>query len=126
MQARKTRFLYGILILNTLVLGISSRKYNEIPLFLGDILYAALIYFGFRFWLLISHKRNQILFPTLFCFGIEFLQLCQAGWLVSLRKTNLGHYVFGQGFLWSDLGCYVLGILFAYLCDNFIILKTRN
>ncbi len=53
-----------------------------------------------------------------FCFCIEFLQLCRTEWLLAIRRTTLGHYVLGQGFLWSDLGYYTLGIIIAFLMDS--------
>ena len=117
----KPRFIYFILALLTIVLGIASRKIVGIPLFVGDILYALLVYFGFR-WLLLKSKRPwQIVLPLLFCFAIEIQQLSTAAALVAIRETTLGHYVLGQGFLWSDLLCYTIGIGLAYAVDQFYI-----
>lgn len=113
------RFVYFILVLLTIVLGIASRKTMGIPLFVGDILYAVLVYFGFR-WLLVKSKTPwQIGLPLLFCFLIEIQQLSTAAKLVAIRETTLGHYVLGQGFLWSDLLCYTMGIGLAYAVDQF-------
>ena len=117
----KPRFVYFILALLTIVLGIASRKIAGIPLFVGDILYAVLVYFGFR-WLLVKSKAPwQIGLPLLFCFAIEIQQLSTAAALVAIRETTLGHYVLGQGFLWSDLLCYTMGIGLAYVVDRFYI-----
>ena len=117
----KPRFVYFILALLTIVLGIASRKIAGIPLFVGDILYAVLVYFGFR-WLLVKSKAPwQIGLPLLFCFAIEIQQLSTAAALVAIRETTLGHYVLGQGFLWSDLLCYLIGIGLAYVVDQFYI-----
>ncbi|MGL2999566.1 DUF2809 domain-containing protein [Flavobacterium sp. RSSB_23] len=115
----KPRFVYFILALLTIVLGITSRKIVGIPLFVGDILYAVLVYFGFR-WLFVKNKILwQIGLPLLFCFAIEIQQLSTATKLVAIRETTLGHYVLGQGFLWSDLLCYMIGIGLAYAVDQF-------
>nr|WP_315140850.1 DUF2809 domain-containing protein [uncultured Flavobacterium sp.] len=115
----RPRFVYFILVLLTIVLGITSRKIVGIPLFLGDILYAVLVYFGFR-WLFVKSKTPwQIGLPLLFCFAIEIQQLSTAAKLVAIRETTLGHYVLGQGFLWSDLLCYLIGIGLAYVVDQF-------
>ncbi len=122
---KNERLKYFILFLLVLILGILSRKINGIPLFIGDILYAVLIYFGFRFLIMDSKKSTSLLFSLLFCFGIEFLQLVQIDWLITIRKTTLGHYILGQGFLWLDLLCYVIGTLLAFLID-WKFVKTQN
>lgn len=64
----------------------------------------------------------KILVPLLFCYLIEIQQLCDVSWLVSIRKTTLGHYALGEGFLWSDIACYTFGILVAFAID-FKLLK---
>jgi hypothetical protein len=115
------RFIYFILSFLTIVLGIASRKIVGIPLFVGDILYAVLIYFGFRWMFVKSKTAWQICLPLVFCFAIEIQQLSTAAGLVAIRETTVGHYVLGQGFLWSDLLCYTIGIGLAYVVDRFYI-----
>ncbi|MFY7988955.1 MAG: DUF2809 domain-containing protein [Flavobacterium sp.] len=102
-----------------------SRKINGTPVFIGDVLYAVLIYFGFRFLIMDSRKSTSLLLSLLFCFGIEILQLVQIDWLLAIRKTTLGHYILGEGFLWLDLLCYIMGTLMAFLIDKKLI-KTQN
>ena len=122
---KSNRLNYIILILLVLILGILSRKILGIPLFIGDVLYAVLIYFGFRFLIMDSRKSTSLLLSLLFCFGIEILQLVQIDWLLAIRKTTLGHYILGEGFLWLDLLCYVVGTFIAFLIDKKLI-KTQN
>ena len=122
---KSNRLNYFILILLVMILGIVSRKISNIPLFIGDVLYAVLIYFGFRFILIDFKKATSLLLSLLFCFGIEILQLVQIDWLIAIRKTTLGHYILGEGFLWSDLLCYVVGTLVAFLID-WKFIKTQN
>lgn len=122
---KNERLNYFISILLILILGILSRKISGIPLFIGDILYAVLIYFGFRFLIMDSKKSTSLLLSLLFCFGIEILQLIQIDWLVAIRKTTLGHYILGEGFLWFDLLCYIIGTLLAFLID-WKFIKTQN
>ena len=122
---KNNRLYYFLALFITLILGILSRKTTVVPLFIGDVLYAVLIYFGFRFLIVKSEKSTSLLFSLLFCFGIEFLQLVQIDWLIAIRKTTLGHYVLGQGFLWLDLFCYVIGSLLAFLID-WKFIKTKN
>ena len=120
-----SRLIYFTLILLVMILGIVSRKITNTPLFIGDMLYAVLIYFGFRLLLIDLKKATSLLLSLLFCFGIEILQLVQIDWLIAIRKTTLGHYILGQGFLWSDLICYVIGTLLAFLID-WKFIKTQN
>lgn len=115
------RIYYFFLIFVTIALGIFSRKMDGVPTFFGDILYAIMIYFGVRFILINYSYKKAAFLALLFCFSVEFLQLYTAEWMVSIRKTALGHYVLGEGFLWSDLVCYTFGVAIAFLTDeNFI------
>jgi len=99
-------------------LGILSRKFDFIPLFVGDILYAVLVYFGFCF-LFPSKKRTQLLIISLsFCFFIEISQLIQWNWLDKIRSSTLGHYILGEGFQWTDLICYISGGIISYYLDK--------
>ena len=122
---KSNRLNYIILILLVLILGILSRKILGIPLFIGDVLYAVLIYFGLRFLFIHLKTHKTFLLSLLFCFGIEILQLVQIDWLIAIRKTTLGHYILGEGFLWSDLLCYIIGTLIAFIID-WKIIKTQN
>lgn len=122
---KNNRLYYFPALLITLILGILSRKITGIPLFIGDVLYAVLIYFGFRFLIMDSRKSTSLLLSLLFCFSIEILQLVQIDWLLAIRKTTLGHYILGEGFLWLDLLCYIMGTLMAFLIDEKLI-KTQN
>ena len=122
---KSNRLNYFITILLVLILGILSRKITGIPLFIGDVLYAVLIYFGFRFLIMDSKKSTSLLLSLLFCFDIEILQLVQIDWLLAIRKTTLGHYILGEGFLWLDLLCYIIGTFMAFLIDKKLI-KTQN
>jgi len=117
--------VYFWLTILILVLGILSRKASIIPLFFGDILYAVLIYFGLRFLLFNLPIKITALLALTFCFIIEVSQLFQTPWMIAIRKTTLGHYVLGQGFLWSDLLCYFVGIFIALNFD-LKLLKTQN
>mgnify|MGYP006180107825 CR=1 FL=1 len=119
------RFQYLLLIIFIVFLGIGSRKISLFPLFIGDILYAAMIYFGLRFLLVHWKLKTIFVLSISFCFLIETSQLLQFDWLISLRKTIFGKYVLGQGFLWSDLVCYLIGTFVSYLID-WKFIKTQN
>ncbi|MEG0850746.1 MAG: DUF2809 domain-containing protein [Flavobacterium sp.] len=117
----KTRIQYSVLFLTVILLGILSRKISFIPLWIGDFLYAIMIYFLVR--ILFTHKKAIfiIIYSLLICYSIEFLQLYQSDWIIALRKTLFGRYVLGQGFLWSDILAYTFGITFIFLIEKFTL-----
>ncbi len=107
---RRSRISYFILIIVTIIIGLLSRHFKSIPLFTGDILWATMVYFMARFVFINKPVRFAIIAAVLFCFAIEFSQLYKAPWINELRHTLFGRLVLGEGFLWSDLLCYVVGI----------------
>jgi hypothetical protein len=121
---KNTRFTYFIIIVSVIILGILSRKIEGVPTFFGDTLYAVMIYFGLRFLFIKNSSKITIVLALVFCFCIEFLQLYRAEWLLTIRRTTLGHYALGQGFLWSDLAFYTLGILIAFFIDFNLVKKN--
>ena len=126
---KKLRFHYSLLALLIILLGISSRKIEGIPLMTGDFLYAIMIYLFIRI-VFIQHKTIPIAVLSLFiCYGIEFLQLYQSNWMIELRKTLPGKYILGQGFLWSDIFAYTIGIAFIFILEKitlkYIVNETR-
>lgn len=115
---KNRRFLYALLILATICSGLLSRKIKGIPLFIGDLLYAVMVYFMIRFLFPKTKAKKVALISLLVCYVIETLQLYQAGWIVSLRNTTIGHLVLGQGFLWSDIIAYTFGIGSIFFIEN--------
>ena len=115
---QKNRISYLLITLLVIFLGIVSRKIDGIPTFIGDVLYAVMIYFGIRFLFFSLPRIQSMLLALLFCYCIEFQQLYRAEWILNLRNSTLGHYVLGQGFLWSDLGFYTIGIIVSYFMDK--------
>ncbi len=115
---KKNRLNYSLIVFLIIVIGILSRKISILPLCIGDGLYAVMIYFITR--TLFLHLKNlQVAVISLsICILIECSQLYQAEWIIQIRKTLLGHYILGQGFLWSDLIAYVFGITAAFLLDR--------
>lgn len=124
---KNSRIRYFILVLIVIAIGITSRKIEGVPTFFGDTLYAVMIYFGLRMLLVHFNIKKAAILALLICFAIEFLQLYDAEWMLEIRRTTFGHYALGQGFLWSDLGYYTLGVLIAFLIDlNFIKKKISH
>ena len=115
---KNSRIRYFILILIVITLGITSRKIECVPTFFGDTLYAVMIYFGLRMIFINLNLKKTAILALLICFTIEFLQLYDVEWLLEIRRTTLGHYALGQGFLWSDLGYYTLGVIISFWMDS--------
>ena len=122
---KNTRFSLLIITAFVIILGILSRNMEGIPTFFGDILYAVMVYFGMRMIFINFSATMTLVLALIFCFCIEFLQLYRAEWILAIRRTTLGHYALGQGFLWSDLGYYTLGIIMAFLIDLKLV-KKKN
>lgn len=92
-----------------------------IPLIVGDILYAVMMFLIIRF-LLISTKIQKVTIISLsICYCIEFFQLYQAPWINQIRNSTLGALVLGRGFLWSDMVAYTIGIGITFLLAQYLI-----
>lgn len=113
---------YFLLTLTVLIIGLASRRFSSPNSFMydhvGDALWAAMIYFGFRFLGTQLPKQKTATIALSFCFLIEISQLYQAPWINAIRHTTLGGLVLGFGFLWSDLVGYCVGVFAAWLLDK--------
>jgi hypothetical protein len=88
--------------------------------YVGDAIWAGMIYFGFRFLLPSAKIMSAVIAALTFCYAIEISQLNQSEGLNQLRRTTLGGLILGFGFLWSDFLMYTIGIGLAALLDYFI------
>jgi len=112
------RSIYPLFIMITIGMGLLSRQIPYIPLFLGDVLYAVMMYLILRF---IFTKLDYIQaggLALVITFTIEFSQLYQYDWLLDIRSTPIGRLVLGQGFLYSDLVAYTGGIILVMTLSN--------
>ena len=114
---RRLRTLYLILVIAIIITGLLSRHFKSVPLFIGDILWATMVYFIIRFLFINRPERVVVIAGLLFCFAIEFSQLYKAPWINDLRHTLFGRLVLGAGFLWSELLCYMVGVGIGYMLD---------
>ncbi|WP_426669762.1 DUF2809 domain-containing protein [Mucilaginibacter sp. McL0603] len=97
-----------------------SRHFTAIPLFIGDILWATMVYFIVRFLFIRKKIKIVALISLLFCYAIEFSQLYKAPWIDSLRHTLFGRLVLGETFLWGDLLSYTVGIIIGVFVEKLI------
>ncbi|QCW98616.1 DUF2809 domain-containing protein [Aggregatimonas sangjinii] len=118
---KRNRLLYFFLILLTIASGLFSRT-DYIPdvvyPYLGDALYAVLIYFLIGFLFPSLRPLKTLLIGIGCCFFIEIFQLYEAEWIVRIRQTRIGGLILGHGFLWSDLLAYLIGAFVAFLLEQ--------
>ena len=122
----RNRIIYSIFILSVIILGLVSRHFSDylpkwVHLYLGDTLWALMIFFIFGF---LFKRKNTFwiaMVSLLFSLSIEFSQLYQAQWINEIRHTTIGGLVLGYGFLWSDLLAYTVGIAIGILLEKHII-----
>ncbi|GDX80663.1 hypothetical protein LBMAG42_24740 [Deltaproteobacteria bacterium] len=99
-------------------LGLGSRRFGAaLPAFVasyaGDTLYATMMV------VLLGYFTRTPAVPALVvCFGIEFSQAVHAPWLDAIRSTLPGRLVLGQGFMASDLICYLVGAAVGWAVDR--------
>lgn len=114
----KSRSTYFVLIIAIIIIGLLSRHFTFIPLFIGDILWALMVYFIMRFFFVRKPIKCIVIASLVFCYLIEFSQLYNAPWIDELRHTLFGRLVLGAGFLWSDLLCYTVGVGIGVLVNT--------
>ena len=122
---RNPRKRIGTIMVAVLVAGvaISTRRYGAwyptlVRTYGGDTLYAVFVYI----MLCALWPRGRVVtlgaLALLGCFGVEFSQRLEWGWLASLRDTTVGGLILGHGFLWSDMVCYTVGVALAMGVDG--------
>jgi len=119
----RLRVKYFILIGVIIVLGLLSRKFHFVPLWVGDVLWATMVYFMVRFFYVRPSIIRIAIISIIISYAIEFSQLYKAEWIDSLRNTFLGQKILGDTFFWGDLLAYTAGILLGVIIDIFITKK---
>lgn len=127
--ARNRSRLKCVLIAGVFIVsGLLSRKFDRmLPGLLhkntGDLLWALVVYS--LFCAMLPRRSIAILFAssTLFAGAIEFSKYYHSFWLDPIRATILGRLIFGWGFSWKNLLCYIIGNL---LCAGFEMASTRE
>lgn len=122
---KKRQLIYFILYLLIVPIGYATRKLPHlfhpfIAEFGGDTLWAAMFLFLFRAIWPKPALYKVACYTYLFTVAIEVSQLYHAPWIDRIRVTFLGKMLLGSGFLWSDLVCYLTGVLFACLIATFV------
>jgi hypothetical protein len=127
--SRRPAGLYLALLLVTIALGLATRRLPSafpelIARFGGDALWATMM-----FWLAALVRRaaatKHLAFCALaICYAVEISQLYRAPWIDDLRSTGVGALVLGQGFLWTDLVSYAVGVAIAAALDAILFRRS--
>lgn len=134
MTATGKRWLYAILVLITIPLGLATRwRQQYFPFFIneygGDVLAATCIFFGCRFMCATWQLPKVALLAFFVSVLDEIQQLYQAPWAVKFRDITVVGILLGHGFLWSDIVCYAAGTIIGSLLGGvleFSITKYTN
>lgn len=118
----RSRLVHAALLIATIALGLGSRRFGAalphfVAAYAGDALWAAMV-----FWLaaIVAPRARTITLAAValaISLAVEASQLYHAPWLDAARATRPGALALGQGFLWSDLACYAVGVAAAALLD---------
>ncbi len=116
----KLRLKYLLCVAAVIAAGLVSRKITAIPLWIGDALWAVMVYLLIRTLFIHSTILKIAVWSLAFCLAIEISQLYQAPWINHIRSTLIGHLILGQGFLWSDLVAYTGGTLTVAIAESLL------
>ena len=122
---QKVRIGYLIGLALIIVSGLLSRKVDWLLEETGDALWAIMVYCLLRVIFPTTRLLNIALGSLAVSYCVEFSQLIRWPWLVEFRSTTIGHLMLGQGFLWSDIVAYTIGIVLFYLLTDYIEKKNQ-
>ena len=128
---KRNRITYLMCIIVIIILGLATRSYEDIlPVFIGK-------YLGYVLWALIVYLIIALLFKRisaikvslislLICYGVEFSQLYQGEWINNIRETVIGSLILGHGFLYTDLICYIVGIVLGFVFEMLFLASKEE
>jgi hypothetical protein len=104
-----------LVLVIVLVVGLSIRRFGAhlpfvIKEYAPDTLWALAVFLLCRLLLPRASTIQCATIAVIFSVCIEVSQLYYAPWIDATRRTTLGGLVLGYGFLWSDIGCYLVGV----------------
>lgn len=97
----------------TIVAGLVSRQLPWIPGWIGDVLWAATVYFVISALVPRVATWRRATAALIFSYLVEISQLYHQPWIDGIRATTLGHLVLGSTFVWTDLAAYTAGVTLA-------------
>ncbi|MFY7951457.1 MAG: DUF2809 domain-containing protein, partial [Armatimonadaceae bacterium] len=118
-----SRLVCAIGCAGCIAFGLVSRRYGAVfpdfvATYAGDMLWAATVMLGLGLISPAARPARKAWLAIGISFTVEFSQLNQTPWLDTLRRTTPGALLLGRGFLWSDLACYVAGVVLGLGFDG--------
>jgi hypothetical protein len=119
------RIIYFLLFAFFIWLALATRHHREwfhplIAKYGGDVIWAG----AFLFLLRMIFINTALWKLAVWCYVLgvldEISQLIHTPFTEAVRSTTIGKLMFGLGFLWSDILCYAVGILVAFLLPIFL------
>jgi hypothetical protein len=100
-------------------LALATRWYGDffwpiVRIYGGDVIWAGMCVFLLRAFLYKTALWKLSLFAYTLGVIIECSQAIHTRWLDEFRRTMAGKLLLGQGFMWSDIVCYAVGVLMAW------------
>ena len=128
---KRSRLKYLTAAVVVVLLGLASRHYSDlippvVASYAGDTLWALTAFLGIGILFPGSSTARVGLAAMLFAVSIELSQLYQTPWINQLRNTTLGALILGQGFLWSDILCYAIGVGSGYILELWLYRKHQT
>jgi len=126
----RTRFVYLLAATIVAIVGLASRRYREqLPAFLaeyaGDTLWALMVFLLVSTLLAGRPIPLRAVISLSVAVLVEISQLYHAPWIDSIRRTTLGGLVLGFGFLWTDLVCYLVGVMIGVVAELTVVGSMR-
>jgi len=127
----RSRTSYWTLLVTTIGLGLATRnphlRFPDVmATYGGDTLWAAMVYWLLALWRPRAPIPVRTAAALCIATAVECSQLYRAPWIMALRDHPLGALVLGQGFLWSDLVCYAVGVAGAALIDALLVSRMST
>jgi hypothetical protein len=114
------RFTYLVLFAFFIWLALATRSHKAwfhplVREYGGDVAWSGAFLFLVR--AVFIHSPVYKLAIACYALGVldECSQLLTFKWIVAARSTYFGRLMLGVGFVWSDLLCYAIGVLLAFL-----------
>ncbi|AUZ25999.1 hypothetical protein C1T28_04780 [Bacillus subtilis] len=128
---KRNRWIYAAFTMLIIGLGLGSRAFSSVlpdtvNTYLGDSLWAAMIFTGCGFLFQKMKTMKTCLISLFFCYFIEISQLYHAEWIDRIRDTSLGGLVLGYGCLWSDIEAYTIGIAACAAIELLVLIIKKR
>lgn len=121
----RRRLSFAAFAIAVVPIGLATRRFpwalpELIATYAGDALWAMTVYLLIGALAPTAPIRIRATISLAFAFLVECSQLWHPAWLDAIRATTAGRLVLGQGFLWSDLACYSVGVAIAAAVESLI------